>query len=318
MRHLAWITLLAVAASASGQSSREAALREQAESLQQRAEELAEQAAEKAREGSEIARKHAAELREQLERLREDERVWVFARPSGRTEKAAFLGVATVPVTPALQEQLGLQRGVGLVVDTIEPDSPAVAAGLQRYDILQKLDDQWLINAHQFSVLVRLRQAGSSVTLTVLRKGQPMTVQATLVEKELPVLDASAPWGASRFEVAPLGPLGPRGSLRVVPEAPPVLLRPGEGDASERTVNIAFEDRDMKLSVTRREGKRHVRAEGPDGKVLFDGPANTPQEMEALPESVRARLEALDAHVGQLAIETSTDQPRINVRIIRP
>jgi len=84
----------------------------------------------------------------------------------GKTEKAAFLGVSGSPVMPALREQLKLPKGVGLVVEHVEPKSPAEEAGIKQYDVLHKIGDQLLVNAHQLAVLVRMHKPDEEVTLT--------------------------------------------------------------------------------------------------------------------------------------------------------
>ena len=111
------------------------------------------------------------------------------------TEKAAFLGVSGSPLTPALREQMKLPPGVGMVIDFVEPKSPAEAAGLKQYDILQKLDNQLLINAHQLAVLVRMHKSGEEVALTVIHQGQTRQINVPLVEKEVTALDDRNPWG---------------------------------------------------------------------------------------------------------------------------
>ncbi len=117
-------------------------------------------------------------------------------------EKAAFLGVATSPVTSTLQEQLKLHRGMGLVIELVIKDSPAANAGLRAHDILEKLDDQWLVNGPQFAALVRARQPGESIALTIIRNGDRQVVNVKLAEKELPVLD---PQDLFRFPGNPQG-----------------------------------------------------------------------------------------------------------------
>ena len=109
-------------------------------------------------------------------------------------EKAAYLGVSASPVPAALREQLKLQKGLGMVVDFVEPASPAEAAGIQKFDILQKLNDQLLVDAYQLAVLVRTCKAGDDIQLTVIHQGQTQTLTAKLVEKEVPPLDETNPW----------------------------------------------------------------------------------------------------------------------------
>ena len=112
-----------------------------------------------------------------------------------KTEKAAFLGVSGSPLTPALREQLKLPTGVGMVIDFVESNSPAESAGLKQYDILHKLDNQLLINAHQLAVLVRMHKPGEEVSLTVIHQGQTKQIKAALIEKEVTALDDRNPWG---------------------------------------------------------------------------------------------------------------------------
>lgn len=122
-----------------------------------------------------------------------------FMKVIGKTEPAAYVGVSTSPVTAALSEQLKLPKGIGLIVDYVEPKSPAEEAQLKQYDVLHRFDDQLLINAHQFAVLVRMHKAGEEVTLTVIRRGEERPVKVKLVEREVMALDATNPWGMPGF-----------------------------------------------------------------------------------------------------------------------
>jgi hypothetical protein len=113
----------------------------------------------------------------------------LLAPSAARKEKAAFLGVATSAPSATLRAQLNLSRGMGLVVDLVEKDSPAELAGVKVHDILQKFDEQLLVNAQQLAVLVRSKKPGDQVRLTLLREGKPVNVTARLIEKEVPVLE---------------------------------------------------------------------------------------------------------------------------------
>ena len=115
-----------------------------------------------------------------------------------KLEKAAFLGVTGSPVAPVLREQLKLQHGMGIVVDHVEPGSPAATAGVKPYDVLLKLNDQMLVDLHQLAVLVRTFKQGDEVKLTLMRQGQLQTVPAKLVEKEQVLLDENSPWALRR------------------------------------------------------------------------------------------------------------------------
>ncbi len=97
-----------------------------------------------------------------------------------------FLGVETSEVPTVVAEQLGLAKGFGLVVDYVVPDGPAAAAGVQANDILKMFNDQILTEPDQLSKLVRSNAEGTTVTLTVLRKGAETKLTAKLAKRDVP------------------------------------------------------------------------------------------------------------------------------------
>jgi len=96
-----------------------------------------------------------------------------------------YLGVETSDVPRVVSEQLGLPRGFGLVVDYVVPDGPAAAAGVQQNDILRMLNDQILTEPDQLSKLIRSFSEGTTITLTVLRKGKEEKIGVKLSKKEV-------------------------------------------------------------------------------------------------------------------------------------
>jgi serine protease Do len=106
-----------------------------------------------------------------------------------------YLGVDTSQVPTVVSEQLGLAKGFGLVVDYVEPNSPAATAGVQQNDILKMLNDQILIEPSQLRKLLQTFPEGTEVTLTVLRKGQEQKLTAKLVKKEVPQRHSLFPGG---------------------------------------------------------------------------------------------------------------------------
>src|SRR5207247_6993045 len=109
----------------------------------------------------------------------------------GHHEKApkvpmTFLGVETSQVPDVVSEQLGLVKGLGLVVEYVVPDSPAASAGIHQNDILKMLNDQILIEPSQLRKLLQTFSDGTDVTLTILRKGQEQKITVKLAKKEMP------------------------------------------------------------------------------------------------------------------------------------
>jgi len=107
--------------------------------------------------------------------------------PPVPTKPTSYIGVVTSPLPAVLTAQLGLADGFGLVVGEVLPDSPAAKAGLQRYDVLTKFNDQQLVDSSQFSTLVRAQKKDTEATLTFLRKAQEQKATVKIDEKLLPV-----------------------------------------------------------------------------------------------------------------------------------
>jgi hypothetical protein len=106
-----------------------------------------------------------------------------------------FLGVETSQVPTVVSEQLGLTKGLGLVVDYVVPNSPAASAGVQQNDILKMLNDQILMEPTQLRKLLQTFSEGTEVTLTILRKGQEQKITVKLVKKEMPQRHSMMPGG---------------------------------------------------------------------------------------------------------------------------
>ena len=85
------------------------------------------------------------------------------------TRATAYIGIATVPVSKTLAEQLGLQPGMGLAVDSVDPQGPGVGL-LQPQDVVRELEGQVLFNRHQFSGILRTYAPGQTVVLKISRQ----------------------------------------------------------------------------------------------------------------------------------------------------
>ena len=95
-----------------------------------------------------------------------------------------WLGVAPEELSEEVRAQLPLEPGTGLVVRVVMADSPAAKAGLQKNDVLVKLDDQLLTNPGQLRTLVAAKKDGDTVKLTYFRRGQQATIEAKLATHE--------------------------------------------------------------------------------------------------------------------------------------
>jgi serine protease Do len=117
-------------------------------------------------------------------------------------EKTAYLGVVTSSPDAQLRSQLSLPEGMGLSVDAVGKDSPAEKAGLKKFDVLTRFNDQLLANADQLSALVKAAGKDAKVKLTLIRKGHEQSVEATLGEHDA---DLTGGGGAHAVAIASSG-----------------------------------------------------------------------------------------------------------------
>jgi C-terminal processing protease CtpA/Prc len=104
-------------------------------------------------------------------------RVALIAIDGASAEHHYRIGVALAEADDVLRSQLRLAAGEGLVVTDVMAESPAAKAGIQRHDVLTKLDDKRLtavevVNAQiqeikDRPVSIALYRAGNEVLLTV-------------------------------------------------------------------------------------------------------------------------------------------------------
>jgi membrane-associated protease RseP (regulator of RpoE activity) len=111
---------------------------------------------------------------------------WQMPLPPAPPKPTPYIGVITTPPPAVLTAQLGLADGFGLVVGDVLPDSPAAKAGIQRYDVLTKFNDQQLVDSGQFSTLVRALKKDTEASVTLIRKAQEQKVTVKIEERLLP------------------------------------------------------------------------------------------------------------------------------------
>ncbi len=95
-------------------------------------------------------------------------------RSEPRTQ-AYWIGLSCRPVGEALQAQLNLKAGEGLVVESVMPGLPADQAGLKAHDVLLRAGEASLGSVADLATTVDASQ-GNQVALAVLRGGKEILV----------------------------------------------------------------------------------------------------------------------------------------------
>lgn len=92
----------------------------------------------------------------------------VFSGSGGR------LGVSVADVEPS-----DAKGTTGVVIDSVEPESPAEKAGLRKGDVVVEFDGERVRSVRQFSRLVSETPAGRQVAAAVMRDGQRVSLNVT-------------------------------------------------------------------------------------------------------------------------------------------
>jgi hypothetical protein len=204
---------------------------------------------------------------------------------------------------PELTAQLRQPEGFGLIVDDLLPESPALAAGLQRNDFLLRFEDQWLINPPQLEALVRRAGKDREAVLTILRGGEEKKITVKIGEKLLP--ERRPIPGMDRLPGNFDREFGQRGS-----EAGP-RSRPGGRDfgpdgadhgggerqfryAPERA-RIVRKDDGGSYELSMVDGQPNFAVKKPDGAIAWQGPVKTAEQRQAVPAEWQEKLTALEA-----------------------
>jgi hypothetical protein len=219
--------------------------------------------------------------------------------PGGRPVKSAWLGVSASSPPPALRRQLKLPDGTGLVVDFVQPKSPAEQAGIRQYDLLVKLNDQLLINPEQLAVLVRTFKPGEVVHVSLFREGEKQRQDVTLVERDLPPLNElqmqlfddfnarSNPGPAPRIHAVPFG--GAQGTSGT-------FIAPGGAVVQRSERSLTWLDMDGKRQITVNLGddeKTMTMTDTRTGRVIYQGPVDSAEQQKSLPRDARDAVERL-------------------------
>jgi serine protease Do len=93
-----------------------------------------------------------------------------------------YLGISMNDVTPANASFFNLKEATGAIVAQITPDSPAGRAGVKNGDVIDKLNGEKVENGSALQVAVSEKAPGTTITLGIIRNGNPQTVDVKVGE----------------------------------------------------------------------------------------------------------------------------------------
>jgi serine protease Do len=103
-------------------------------------------------------------------------------RATGRVRRG-YLGINIQPVTDDIAAGLGLPKDRGEIVANVEPSGPAARAGIQRGDVIVRINGQEVTADNTLSYIVANQPIGRPVPIELIRNGRRVTVNATVGER---------------------------------------------------------------------------------------------------------------------------------------
>ncbi len=187
--------------------------------------------------------------------------------PGNTTTRSAtqnYLGIVIKPLPEVLAVQFSerLDKGHGLLVARIQPNSPAEKSGLKQHDILVTYGEMKLARPNQLIALVVADEPGATANLGVIRGAKQMQVAVTLgrrpVRRPAVVIRNRVDFGTDRLLFAPNAAVG--GPVFAPPAGVPLGIRVHHVKANYRVVSADVDTTDgrtyrARVTVAERHGK---------------------------------------------------------------
>ncbi len=232
-------------------------------------------------------------------------------------KKPAWLGIVTSKVDPIISSQLDLPEGVGAAIKLVVPDSPAEKAGLRKHDIIFEINNTSVESPANLSDLIGSYSADENAELAVIQKGSKKTITVSFEERPNHLKNVEendnqifgnqidfGDLGGINFDILPFGNdqnlqeqiqkmqeemrknLQGMFNLQEFDNLPGIAQMFG---SSSQT--MMFSDDQGSIEIRKDNGKTTVITKDLNGKITFEGPANTDEEKGKLPERAKNQLD---------------------------
>lgn len=94
-----------------------------------------------------------------------------------------YIGVAIGPIDQTTAKALGLKGPAGVLVQSVESNSPAEKAGIKSGDVILKFDGAKVDHANQLQALVASKAPGDKASVEIFRNGKTEDKTVTLEER---------------------------------------------------------------------------------------------------------------------------------------
>jgi serine protease Do len=174
-------------------------------------------------------------------------------REHGKVERG-WLGVEMQGLTPALAKAIGRPDAQGVIIDQVEPNSPAAKAKLEQGDVITAFDGKVIKTPRDLALDVANTPHGNKVKLTLWRDGHERTAEVAIGEQRSQQVAQGEPatGGGTRLgmELAPLTPRA-RSNLGLNPTVNGVVVAGVQPESRAADSGMRADDVILRIGSTR-------------------------------------------------------------------
>lgn len=93
-----------------------------------------------------------------------------------------YIGIWFQSVDQQIADYLGIAKE-GVIISTVNPNSPASKAGLKKYDIILSINDIKITNADMVNEIIAKKKVNDTITIKIWREGKHYDINVQLAEK---------------------------------------------------------------------------------------------------------------------------------------
>jgi S1-C subfamily serine protease len=125
--------------------------------------------------------------------------VVAFFTVPAEAAKRPWIGVYMQDVSRDLAEAFDLKSSKGVLVSSIEKNSPAEEAGLKARDVILEFDSKEVLDTEDMIDLVRESTIGEQIPVVINREGSEIALNIEIGERREPSFRSESNWGPDAF-----------------------------------------------------------------------------------------------------------------------
>ena len=101
-------------------------------------------------------------------------------RQNGSVDRSYFIGLRGQNMTARIARRMNVSQSVGVLVESVDPNSPAETAGFRPWDIIVSVASERVDSQPEFAARLYDFRPGDTVDVGVIRRGRSVTVRLEL------------------------------------------------------------------------------------------------------------------------------------------